>query len=454
MITTLINKASLIVLMLLTIGLLMPVSAQTSLERYIETGLKNNLVIQQKTIATDRAMYALKAANSMFLPSVSIKGDYQSGEGGRNISLPLGDIMNPVYSTLNELTASNNFPAIKNVETYFLPNDFYDIKVRTSMPIYNSDLYYNREIRSSQVSLQKFDLDIYTRELTRDIKVAYYNYLSAAKSIAIYESALDLARQGKRINESLVSNGKSVKAYVLRSESEIQSLEARKAEALEKEKNARMYFNFLLNQSADTPVDTASVSGVDESKIETYLLGDISTTNRIELKALEKSASVYETMFKMSRAYWTPRLSAFVDLGSQASQWKFNNHSQYYFFGVQLDIPLFASGQNVYKVQQARLDWDNRKLQNEYSLNQIQLAANMARNNLRTSFENYNAGRKQLEAATAYYNLIEKGYREGSNSFLESVDARNQLTSASLQMIISKYQLMGSMANYEREISQ
>jgi outer membrane protein TolC len=72
--------------------------------------------------------------------------------------------------------------------------------------------------------MQEYDVEIYKSELTRNIQVAYYNYLSAAKSIAIYDGALSLAREARRINQSLLDNGKSLKAYVLRSESEIQGL--------------------------------------------------------------------------------------------------------------------------------------------------------------------------------------------------------------------------------------
>jgi outer membrane protein TolC len=78
----------------------------------------------------------------------------------------------------------------------------------------------------------------------------------------------------------------------------------------------------------------------------------------------------------------------------------------------------------------------------------------MARNSLIASYRNYSACIKQLDAATAYNNLIEKGYREGINTFIETIDARNQLTTASLQLVINKYQLLAAIATYEREINK
>ncbi len=173
------------------------VNAQGSLEKYIETGLKNNLVLQEKNISLESALNALKTANSLFFPSMDLRGDYQSGDGGRSISFPVGDMLNPVYRTLNQLTSGNAFSDISNVETNFFPQNFYDLKVRTSLPIINSDLIYNRTIRKQQITMQEYDVEIYKSELTRNIQVAYYNYLSAAKSIAIYDGALKSGRGGQ-----------------------------------------------------------------------------------------------------------------------------------------------------------------------------------------------------------------------------------------------------------------
>ena len=430
------------------------VNAQGSLEKYIETGLKNNLVLQEKNISLESAMYALKTANSFFFPSIDLKGDYQSGDGGRSISFPVGDMLNPVYRTLNQLTAGNAFSDISNVETNFFPQNFYDLKVRTSLPVINSDLIYNRTIRKQQIKMQEYDVEIYKSELTRNIQVAYYNYLSAAKSIAIYDGALSLAGEAKRMNQSLLDNGKSLKAYVLRSESEIQGLEAKRTSALQQLKNAQMYFNFIININPNEAIDTAYEVSVDQRIVDQYLLNEASIANRTELKALDQSASLNQNVLKMNKAYWIPKLNGFLDLGSQAGDFKFNNKSRYYFLGFQLDFPLFSAGKNRIKIKQSELALKKQLINNTYTRNQLQLSAEMARNSLMASYRNYAASIKQLDAATAYNKLIEKGYKEGLNTFIETIDARNQLTTASLQLVINKYQLLAALATYEREINK
>jgi outer membrane protein TolC len=156
----------------------------------------------------------------------------------------------------------------------------------------------------------------------------------------------------------------------------------------------------------------------------------------------------------MNKAYWVPKLNGFLDLGSQASDWKFNNKSKYYLLGFQLNFPLFSAGKNRIRIKQSELDLKNQLINNTYARNHIQLSANMARNSLMASYRNYAASIKQLDAATAYNKLIEKGYKEGINTFIETIDARNQLATASLQLVINKYQLLAALATYEREINK
>src|SRR5690606_5044979 len=193
----------------------------STLDAYIAEGRHNNLVLKQKNISLDKAMLALQTAKSMYQPSVALQATYSTASGGRNILLPLGDLMNPVYTTLNQLTNSQNFPQLQNESINFLPKNYYDARIRTTVPIINTDIGYNKRINEQQVHLQEFEVQTYERELVKNIKSAYFNFLNAHQAVKIYESALKLAEESKRVNERLLANGKGLPAYVLRANSEI-----------------------------------------------------------------------------------------------------------------------------------------------------------------------------------------------------------------------------------------
>ena len=88
-----------------------PARAQNPiLENYIREGLESNRGLKQKQLDYASNLAALKEARGLFLPDISLNARYTVAEGGRMIEFPVGDLLNPVYSTLNMLTGSSQFP--------------------------------------------------------------------------------------------------------------------------------------------------------------------------------------------------------------------------------------------------------------------------------------------------------------------------------------------------------
>lgn len=422
--------------------------AQSALDEYVKEGLKSNLVLQQKNLTLQQAQQSLQIAKSYFIPSVNLLTDYTSGDGGRSIAIPVGDLLNPVYSTLNQMTGSDAFPQIENVKQNFFPKDFYDARVRTSVPIINTDLYLNHSIQSQQVVMKQHELDIYKRQLVLDIKTAYYNYLAASSALKIYESALTLVNKNVEVNESLLKNGKSLPANYLRSKSEAERVKADLNSARNNVMNARKYINFLLNRNLDNEILTEDVPVSQTSLIDTT---SSNVGRREELQMLQTARGINYSALRMNRLNHLPKVNAFLDLGSQAYNWKYNDQSRYYLVGVQLSMPIFQGFRNNINVRQAKLEIEKTNLSLTNTTAQLQMAAEIARNDFQTTTQNYLASREQLKSAQSYYNLIEKGYAQGVNSLIEFLDARNQFTSSQLQQNLKLFEMLTASAKLERE---
>ncbi len=425
----------------------LPLFGQKSvLDEYVATAFQQNITLQQKSIQVEKAMIALKTAQSLYQPSVAFQGGYQSGEGGRSIAFPVGDLLNPVYSTLNALTKSTAFPQISNVETNFFPRDFYDVKVQTTMPLYNKDISYNKQIQEQTVSLQREDVSLYKRELVKQIKTAYYNYLLSLGLIKVYENSLNLALEGKKVNEKLLANGKGLPAYLLRSDSEIANIQAQIADAVKQNQAAQYYFNFLLNRELRAEIRI-------DFEVEKAVAGVYAVTPgvREELSLLSKSINIQETVLKMNESFYLPKLNGFVNLGSQATLNNISSKSGYYFFGLQMDIPIFSGKRNLYKVKQTQLDIATAKNALDLSTKQFNMATEIAQKNVQSSIVSFQASTKSYEAASAYLRLIEKGYKEGVSTYLETVDARNQWMNAQINYQLKQFNVLIAAAAYERE---
>ena len=418
--------------------------SQSKLDGYIEVGLKNNEVIKQHNFDINKSMYALKEARSLFYPTVSLNGSYTKAEGGRTIDIPIGDMLNPVYNTLNQITNSNAFPTLENQSVLINPDNFYDAKIHTTMPLLNFEIIYNKRIKNQQASLQKIELEIYQRELVKEIKIAYYKYLQSVEGIKIYQDALALVKENQRVNKSLFKNEKINRTAVLRSDNEVIRIQANLETAKQNSNNAQSYFNFLLNEKLDTVIE------VDENETPPIDAVSENTQNREELQKLTQAKEINDNVSKLTQSYWFPKLNGFADFGIQDFDFEVNKQSRYYFAGVGLEWNIFSGNKNKFKLKQTEEDSKKISSQIDNVKQQLLLQFQVSQNNLKSALEQFYADKNQKESAKKYNEDITKLYKEGQAIYIELLDAQNQWVNAQLNTNIALYNSWIAFAELER----
>jgi len=434
------------VLQLSVILLPLGLSAQNRLNEYISQGLASNQSIKEQNFLLKKNIYALQEAKSMFLPSVTFSTTYTKADGGRTIDFPTGDLFNAAYATLNQLTGSNSFPQLENQSILLNPDNFYDAKFRTSLPILNAELIYNKRIKAQQVDLQKTEILMYKRELVKEIKTAYYSYLKATNAIRIYQSFLKLLEEGERVNRKLFENNKINRTAVIRSQNEVSKINASLTAAQKTEESARYYFNFLLNRPLTDAILTDDVPLLPAQ--DNLLLNDVN--GREELAKLEIAKGINKNLTGLAKSYLIPKVGTSLDLGSQAFDWKFNQKSRYYLLGVSLEWNLFSSGRNSYKIKQAIASEQAVSAQADHVTQQLLTELNVRRANLQSASAQYQAAQSQLKTSQTYYNDMTKLYKEGMAIYIELLDAQNQWVDAQLQSNIALFDTWISLTAIER----
>ncbi len=433
-------------LQLLVILLPLGLSAQNRLNDYIAQGLASNQSIKEQDFLLKKNIYALQEAKSMFLPSVTFSTTYTKADGGRTIDFPTGDLFNAAYATLNQLTGSNSFPQLTNQSILLNPDNFYDAKFRTSLPLLNAELVYNKRIKAQQVDLQKAEVLLYKRELVKEIKTAYYNYLKATNAISIYQSFLKLLEEGERVNRKLFENNKINRTAVIRSQNEVSKINASLTAAKKTEESARYYFNFLLNRQLTDSIITDDVPILPAQ--DNLLMGDVN--GREELAKLEIAKGINKNLTGLAKSYLIPKIGTSLDLGSQAFDWKFNDKSRYYLLGVSLEWNLFSSGRNNYKIKQSIASEQAVSAQTSHVSQQLLTELSVRRANLQSAAAQYQAAQSQLKTSQTYYNDMTKLYKEGMAIYIELLDAQNQWVDAQLQSNIALFDTWISFTAIER----
>lgn len=427
-------------------------------DKYIQEAFQNNLVIQQKNLSIEKALYTLRSAKTMYFPNLALQGGYQTGEGGRSISIPVDEIIAPIYATLNKalqipVTDPVAGKASRNFESYFLPKNFYDVKMVATMPIYNKEISINKQIQEQQYDLQKNDLATYKRELVAQVKTAYFTYLNSLGAVDIYKNAMIRAQETKKITEKLIANGKGLPAHLVRSESEVYSTQSLIVEAEKQSNLAKMYFNFLLNVDLQRDINHQPNQADLEKFARKSLASEPALERREELRLLKGLESINQSALKLSQSVWLPKVNGFVNLGSQSTNWDLNSKSAYYFLGLQMDLPIYSGKRNTMKISQAEIDVKLSQNKLEQASHQLNLAAESAKKTLQSDVVKFTSAEKQLESASTYYHLIQKGFAEGVNSYIETIEARTQFLIAQTQLNNARLKVLISATNYEREIA-
>lgn len=435
-------------LLLIAFGILAvhSLKAQSKLNEYIKEALASNQSIKQQTFMLEKNIYALQEAKSMFLPNVSFLTTYTKADGGRTIDFPTGDLLNGAYATLNQLTGSNSFPTLQNQRILLNPDNFYDAKFRTSLPVLNAELIYNKRIKQQQIDLQKSEVLLYKRELVKEIKTAYFNYIKAIHAIKIYESSLRLVEEGQRINTALFNNSKVNRTAVIRSNNEVSKINAALIAANKTAESARYYFNFLLNRPLTDSILLDDMKGLPR---QDYMLSD-NVNSREELTKLRIVKDINSNLNGLAKSYLIPKIGTYLDLGSQAFNWKFNKQSRYYFWGVSLEWDLFSFGKNSYKIKQTQSDRQTIEAQTDYVQQQLLTELKVRQNDMQSAIAQYRSAQSQLKTAQIYYDDELKLYKEGIAIYIELLDAQNQLIDAQLNANIALFDTWIAYAAIER----
>ncbi len=437
----------LFLLMLLSFGTL---GQSEILNNYVQEGLKNSQTLKQQTIQLQKALFALSEAKTLFKPNVNFNTTLSTAAGGRKIEIPVGDLVNPVYTTLNKLTQTNSFPQIQNTSEQLVPKDFYDMRVKTTMPLLNAELKYNQAIKQEQISLQQSEIQVYKRELVKDIKLAYINYLKATEAIKVYENAMKILRESERVNESLIKNGSANPTVLVRTRNEISKINAEVDAARGNQKNAAAYFNFLLNKDFTEKITLDSL-GKDGLKTE------LADGHREELDKIQKGIDINQQILGLNQSYKKFKIGASLDIGSQGRFAQIASADKNFFvpnafvlLGVSFDLPVYSFGRNQLKIKQSELEISSLNVQMQQVKNQLDLQAELAKNSLSSAKEIYESKASQVSTAERYYRDMMRRYKEGNLNFIELLDAQTQITTAQLQQSISLYDVWTKWVELER----
>ncbi len=389
----------------------------------------------------------LRNVRGNMLPTIDFNARYSKANGGRAFQMPLGDLMNPVYNTLNGLIGEGTFATIENQEFNFNRTTDVDTRISLMQPVYDSRLLVQNKIQYELTAMVGEDLSISKRDVIQDIKATYYTYLKTLKLKELLKETRELVEENLRVSEVLFTNDKVTEDAVWRSKTEVRKVDFQIAEAEKQYQLAKRYFNLLLNRDME---DSIFVSQLKEKFLNQDFSSSMNYIHREELEKLQVAQNVARYQEKLASSNNLPNFYFALDAGFQGSSYEFTSENDYFIASAVMSWNLFSGFQNSAQKQKAKIEQRRLDTQYKYVQNQFRLQVEEARLEFVKSSSNYQTTIAAEMEATSNFTIVNRKYEEGLANLVELIDARTFMTNATAEHIIAKYEVLISIAAYER----
>jgi outer membrane protein len=424
--------------------------AQSILDDYIAEGLANNLALKQKQFNLLSSIASVNEAWGSFFPTVTVEARSTWSGGGREIEIPVGDLLSPVYYDINNQIGPITPTPVGDYAMALMPEDEQEVKIRVVQPIFIPSIYFNLQIQSQLQGVRELELDIYTRFLKTEIKRAYFNYLKALNVVIIYEKMHEVLKENLRVSEKLFQSGMITEDAVFRAEAEIASIIQQELEAQKSTEQAASYFNFLLDRPHDTPIEVMEFPQFESAHNINYQEAEACALSlRPEMILMQKRIIAQENIGAMSISNYIPTVTAAFEYGLLGSQFDINFDNSFWSFSIVAQWEIFDGGRNLSKSDQSNQQRNMIETQLKELKEQIKLEVRRAYNDVMVTEQAILSSRKEVESTRKYFDIITKKYNEGIVTQMEYMEAQTRLTRAEINKLVAGYNYLIKYAQFE-----
>ena len=416
---------------------------ELSLDRAIEKALENNSEAKQAKNRIRQAIYRKREALSLGLPQINLSADYQNfirrpftvfpsepfgGVPGTFIRFPNSKQSLTATGTLDQLIFDGSFiVGLKSAKTY---------------------------LRLSENQKEKTDYTV--RE---SVTSSYANALVSEENIEIIGKNLKSVEELYRETSARVKNGFleeedaeqiGLNASSLRNElNRAIQLKEVAYQALTIDLGLDKYSEIKLSDNLETLTLQNITDGID--------ISDFQLENHVDYRIAEENVESNRLSVQLQKAKALPTLKGFADYTTTGRTYdnalgSFNKYYPSSVVGLTLSIPVFSGLGRHSKTQQAKIDYENAKIQFDQTQLELNLNAKTALTQYKFSVDQYRIVKENLGLAERIENKQNIKFSEGVTSSQELTVAQQQLYRTQDQYLESMYNLIAFKAQLDNAI--
>ena len=418
---------------------------ELTLNQAIEKALESNSNAKQAKNNINKAIYRKREAVALGLPQIDLSVDYQNfirqpvslipseffgGTPGTFSEIPFGTKQNLIANaTLRQLLFDGSYiVGLKSAKTY--------LKISEN---------------------QKEKTDYIIRE---NIISAYINALVSEERMKIIEKNLKSAEKSYHEISEIVKNGFSEEEDAEQIALNASSLKNDLNRAIQLKESA--YQTLMIGLGVDKYLKIKLSDNLEvltlKNTTDTIDLSDFELGNHIDYRIAKVNVEINRLLVRLEKAKALPILKGFINYTStgNSDEFSFFEEDQKYFpsslVGITLDIPIFSGLERHSKTQQAKINYENAKIQFDQTQLELNLNAKNALSQYEFAVNQYRITKENLKLAERIEKKQNIKFSEGITTSQELTNAQQQLYKMQDQYLQSMYNLIVSKAQLDNAI--
>lgn len=377
---------------------------------------------------------------------------------------------------LPQVNASFNFQDFLQVPTSLIPGEFFGQSAGTFVPVQFGVKY--QSLAGVDISQLIFDgsylVGLQAAKTYKELSVrnskrtkietvvavtkAYYSVLVSNEQLDLLDANLIRLKKSLSDTEAYYKNGFVEKVDVDRLRVLTNNLETERLNILRLLELNTQLLKFQMGMPVEAQLKTTD--SIDKFTLdrEIPLVDSTAYVNRIEYGLVQTQKRLNELDLKRYKSQFLPSIAAFGSFSSSYQNNSFNDLFNTSFptqvVGFRLSLPLFTSGQRIYRIRNAKIE----VLKTENSLqnlkNGINLEISQARANYLNGLNSLESQKRNMELSEEILRVSRVKYEQGVGSSLEVTSAETSLKESQNNYIKALYDLLINKVSLDKALGK
>ena len=368
-----------------------------------------------------------------------------------------------ISAALPSVEGSGSFTDNLKLMTTLLPGEFFGqpgekipvtfgskyntgVSVQASILLFNAPLYIGIETTKLANKLSEQNLERTELDIKESVSTVYFLILVAEESLRILDSNIVNLNETLRSVKSMYQVGMAESTDVDQMMSNVTMAENSRSTLL---RNIELDYNLLrfqLGVPGNTEISLTETleNLIDQINVDAILSQNFDINNNVDYKLITMQEEISALTVMSQKASVLPTLAGFYTYGTNGMGDKVSDQRWFpnSMVGLQLSIPVFASGQRYTKIKKAQLDLSKARNNKALVTDQLLMQEKQLRYDLVNANLQYLSQKDNVEVSKRVYTSMENKYRQGMASSLELTQANSQYLQAENNYITSLMSLL------------